>query len=219
MTTTRIRTGSPRHTAPDWPIVAALLALSAIPLLGGIARLIGLSGNPAVTPENARFVAAPAPVVIHIVGATLFSMLGAFQFAPGLRRRFPRWHRASGRVLMASGLAVAASGVWMTYAYAIPPGLQGDLLYGFRLLIGSAMFVALVLSWAAILRRNVAMHRAWMLRAYAIGQGAGTQALILLPPTLLFGEIHGLPRDIWMIVAWVVNLMVAEWAIRRRQAR
>jgi hypothetical protein len=31
-------------------------------------------------------------------------------------------------------------------------------------------------------------HQAWMLRAYALGQGAGTQVLFLLPPQLLSGE-------------------------------
>lgn len=58
-----------------------------------------------------------------------------------------------------------------------------------------------------------------MLRGYAIGLGAGTQAVLMLPLTLLIGEIHGLLRDLLMILAWVVNLAVAEWAIRRHAAR
>ena len=28
-----------------------------------------------ITPENARFFAAPIPIVVHIVGATLYSVL------------------------------------------------------------------------------------------------------------------------------------------------
>lgn len=187
-------------------------------MAAGIARLIGLSSGQAITPDNARFFASPAPVVIHIISATIFSILGALQFAPAFRRRHPAWHRVAGRVLMVCGLASALSGLWMTQFYPLPPDLQGNLLYGFRLLIGSVMALALVRSWAAILRRDVAQHRAWMLRGYAIGLSAGTQVLVMLPLTLLFGESRGLTRDILMITAWIINLAVAEWAIRRPAA-
>ncbi|MBO0777354.1 MAG: DUF2306 domain-containing protein [Ktedonobacteraceae bacterium] len=47
------------------------------------------------------------------------------------------------------------------------------LLYGFRMLFGSAMVLSLVLGLVAILRRNVARHRAWIMRGYAIGPGRG----------------------------------------------
>ena len=39
------------------------------------------------------------------------------------------------------------------------------------------MALAIVLGLAAIRRRDIARHRAWMIRGYAIGLGAGTQAL------------------------------------------
>lgn len=44
---------------------------------------------------------------------------------------------------------------------------------------GSAMAVCLVLGFAAVRRRDVARHRAWTTRGYAIGMGAGTQAVTL----------------------------------------
>ena len=104
----------------------------------------------------------------------------------------------------------------MTQFYPIPPRLQGDLLYGVRLLVGSAMIVSIVLAWTAIMRRDIAQHSAWMIRGYALGQGAGTQVLVMLPWTLIYGEASGLTRDILMSAAWVINLVVAEWIIRRR---
>lgn len=209
-----------RRARGDWPIIAALLVLSAIPFIAGIARLIGLAGGAAVTPANARFFAAPLPVVLHIIGASLFSVLGAFQFAPGLRRRRPGWHRAIGRALAPSGVAAALSGLWMTVFYPLPPELQGPLLYVVRLLVGPAMALAIGLSIRAILRRDIARHRAWMIRAYALGQGAGTQALIMLPLALITGsDVRDLPRDLLMTAAWLINLAVAEWAIRRPARR
>ena len=55
-----------------------------------------------------------------------------------------------------------------------------------------------------------------MLRAYAIGMGAGTQALTLMAGTLIAGPPSELGRALLMGAAWVINLAVAEWIIRKR---
>ena len=153
-------------------------------------------------------------MVIHILSVSLFCIVGAFQFAPGFRRRKPTWHRVAGRLLVVAGLASGLSGLWMAQFYPLTPHLQGPLLYSVRLIVGSGMIMSIALSWAAILRRDVAQHRAWMIRGYAIGQGAGTQALIMLPWALMFGEPSWLIRDLLMSAAWVINLVVAEWIIQ-----
>jgi len=85
-----------------------------------------------------------------------------------LRRHHLTWHRRAGRVLTVAGLTVAGSALWMTLLYAPPPG-PGDLLYVLRLVFGSAMAACLVLGFTAIRRRDIASHRAWMIRAYATG--------------------------------------------------
>jgi len=54
-------------------------------------------------------------------------------------------------------------------------------------------------------------------RAYALGQGAGAQVLVLLPWMLISGESGGRVRDLLMTLSWAINLGVAEWIIRRRQ--
>jgi hypothetical protein len=65
-------------------------------------------------------------------------------------------------------------------------------------------------------RRDFVGHGAWMTRAYAIGVGAGTQALILIPQSIIFGSTDELSRAVFMGAAWVINLAVAEYIIRRR---
>jgi uncharacterized membrane protein len=165
-----------------------------------------------VTPDDARFFAAPVPIVVHIAGASVYSVLGAFQFSRGLRRRRRGWHRKAGWLLVPSGLAVALSGLWMTLFYP----LDGELLAAFRLLFGSAMAAAIVLGVAAVRRRDFARHGAWMMRAYAIGLGAGTQVLTLGSFVLLAGEPGELGTALLMASGWVINLAVAESVIRRR---
>jgi uncharacterized membrane protein YozB (DUF420 family) len=215
-------TAAPRRrmlTARDWRVPAMLLALSLVPTVAGIVRLTSLSAGAHVTPENARFVAAPMPVAIHVVAVTLYCLLGAFQFARGFRLRWPGWHRRIGRILAVSGLLAAVSGLWMAHFYSIPTSLQGPLLYGVRLVVGASMLAAIVLAWRSILRRDVAQHEAWMIRAYALGQGAGTQVLVFVPIALVSGDVFGLPRDLLMSLAWGINAVFAEWLIRRGRKR
>jgi len=103
----------------------------------------------------------------------------------------------------------------MTLFYPRPAD-DGALLYALRLLFGSAMVVSIVLGFTAIRRGDVKGHRAWMLRGYALGLGAGTQALTLAAGELIAGPPSELSRALLMGAAWVINLAVAEWAIRRR---
>ncbi len=199
-------------------LVAGLLVLSAIPLASGAFRLTQLAGGADITPANARFFASPLPVVLHIVAAAAYIVLGAFQFVTGFRRRMPGWHRRVGRLLVGAGLVVALSGLWMTQFYELPDH-DGVLLYVFRLLFGSLMALSIVLGFVAIRRREIARHRAWMMRGYALGLGAGTQPLTLLAGEVIAGPPDELSRALLMGAAWVINLAVAEWAIRKRPRR
>lgn len=202
----------------SWLIPAGLLALSFIPIAAGIFRLVQLGGAAAVTPENARFFAAPWPVVLHIASAMVFCVLGAFQFSANLRHRYPRWHRAAGRILVPAGLVAALAGLWMTQFYPTIEFDGGRVLYVIRLLAGSGMALCLCLGLAAIRSRDVPRHRAWMMRGYALGLGAGTQVLTHMPWYLAPG-IHGeLARTIFMAAGWAINLAVAEWFIARGRA-
>jgi uncharacterized membrane protein len=207
-----------RSSRSEWLVPAGLIALSVVPAVAGTVRLAELAGGAAISPANARFFAAPLPVVLHILVVIPFCILGAFQFAPGFRRRRRGWHRAAGRVLAPFGLVAALTGLWMAHFYPWPEA-DGELLYAFRLLFGSAMVVSILLALAAIRRRDFASHGAWMMRGYAIGMGAGTQVLTHLPWFLLVGTPGKLSRGLLMGAGWVINLAVAEWIIRRRPAR
>lgn len=206
----------PRRDVRGRLATAGLLLLTLVPAVAGSARLVELAGDPAVTPANARFVGSPVPVVVHVVAATVFCALGAFQLAPWFRRRHLGLHRRLGRVLVPAGVAAALSGLWMTVAYDLPAS-DGLLLNGFRLVVGTAMTAALVLGTAAVLRRDLRAHEAWMLRGYALGLGAGTQVLTHLP-WVVAGATPGVTtRAFLMLAGWLVNLAVAEAVVRRRR--
>ncbi|MCW2868534.1 MAG: hypothetical protein JWR20_2722 [Marmoricola sp.] len=199
-----------------WRVPTALIALTLVPLIAGALRVLELADGPVVLPDNPRIDASPEPVVFHIVAVSLFAILGALQFSAKLRRHHPNWHRRSGRLLVGAGLVVAGSGLWMTLAYPNAPG--GGSLWVVRLLVGTAMGASIVLAFAAIRRRNVTSHRAWMIRAYALAAGAGTQVLTQGISEPLFGT-GDLPKALAMTSGWIINITLAEWIIHRPSPR
>src|SRR5664279_3492301 len=76
-----------------WRVPLALVALATVPVIAGSLRLVDLSTGSAALPPNPRFSASPLPVVIHILSATVFAMLGALQFSARFRQRRRAWHR------------------------------------------------------------------------------------------------------------------------------
>jgi uncharacterized membrane protein len=209
-------TGSASRSTGRW-VPFALVALVVVPATAGSLRLVELAGGPHLLPADPGISASPVPVVVHIVCAVLYAVMGAFQFSTALRRRRPGWHRGAGRVLVVLGLAVALSALWMTLFYPREPG-TGELTFVFRLAFGSGMAASIILGFTAIRRGEVARHRAWMTRAYALALGAGTQVFTLGVGEPIFGTG---PRanGLLMGAAWVINLAVAEYVLRGPRIR
>ena len=203
-----------RKTQISWWEPVGLIFLSIIPLIFGALRLNELASGAEITPDNARFFASPSPVVIHIIASAVYALLGALQFVGRLWQRGSKWHRWVGRFLVPVGLLVGLSGVWMTVFYPRPEGAS-NLLYTFRLLFGTGMVLSIILGYLAILRKDVDQHLAWMTRAYALGLGAGTQVFTGMVGALIFGTPNEFQNALLNGAAWVINLAVAEWSIRK----
>jgi hypothetical protein len=204
----------------EWIILGVIFVYSFIPVVGGLIRVIELAGGPLIAPVNPRALLAPLPVILHILSSILFCIVGAFQFLPSIRRQRPLAHRVIGRLIAVAGCVSALSGLWMTHFYVFPEALQGAALYWVRMVLGTAMIGLIIWAVIAIRSRNVFQHSASMVRAYAIGQGASTQAVFGIAWIIAVGsEAMGPLREGLMIFAWVVNLLAAEIFIRAMQRR
>jgi hypothetical protein len=201
-----------------WLIPVGLILLALIPIVSGSLRLTQLGSGPELIPAQTRFTASPIPVIVHIVSATLFSVVGAFQFLPAPGQAGRSWHRMAGRVLVPAGFLVAFTGLWMATIYPHPVG-DGSALVVLRVVFGSYMVVSLVFAVRALTQHEYVVHGAWMTRAYALGVAAGTQAIALIPGAILFGSRNETSRAVAMGGAWLINLAVAEFVIRRRSHR
>ncbi|MFB8146708.1 DUF2306 domain-containing protein [Microbacterium sp. NPDC056003] len=189
------------------------MAFGLLPLLANAVRRLAEASGDAGSAASAAGGAGGVslPVMAHVVGATVFVVLGALQFSVSLRSRRPAWHRVAGRLAVVGSVLAAASGVWLAFA-ALED--DGTLLFAFRLVAAVGMGVFIALGVVAVLRRRLRRHRAWMIRAYAIGLGAATQLF-----TLGFGEALIGTGQVGVALlnagGWAINVAVAEWVIRR----
>ena len=219
MTTSSLGIRTSRGLSRDALIATGLISLALVPSVAGAFRLGEIAADAPATEANARFLEMPLPVALHIVGALVYSGIGAFQFLPALRSRHIGWHRFAGRYLLVpAGVVVAVSGLWMTAFYDVPP-IDGLGLQISRFAVGILMLAFLGLGVRAVLHHDIGAHRGWMIRAYALAMGAGTQVLTSAPFAILFGTPDEFWRLVQMDAGWLINVVVAEVIIRRGRRR
>ena len=119
---------------------------------------------------DAGFARHRALTLVHIIPASLFVCLAPLQFLAAIRRRYIRWHRWSGRVLLILGSIVGASALVMSYTMAIGGANETAATTLFAILF--LMFLGL--GFRSIRQNRVADHREWMTRAFGVALGVAT---------------------------------------------
>ena len=203
-----------RQRGAGWLLPAGLITFGLIPILANALRRVALAVGAAGS-SSGDGGGMSLPVILHVVGATVFVVLGALQFSAGFRRRRPSWHRIAGRVAILAALLAAGSGLWLAFATLSD---SSPLLFLFRLLAAAGLALCIILGFRAIRQRRLPRHRAWMIRAFAIGLGAATQVFTLGFGEAIFGKSE-LSVALLNGAGWAINLAVAEWLIRRTPRR
>lgn len=183
-----------------------------IPVLVAAVRLVQVPLG-ALPEDSLRLAVAPVALWLHALGGLSFGLLGPVQFARVLARRFGRWHRLAGRVFVLAGglMALGAVGMLVTVETLATPALTA-----MRWLGALALPLALALGIRAARGGQRAAHRAWMIRAFAIGMGPGAVAPVMLPLYFAFGQpLTGAAADMVQIVVWVAVVALAELVVRR----
>jgi uncharacterized membrane protein len=194
------------------PLVLALTICTVIPVMMAAARLVQIPLG-ALPEDSRRLASVPVAFFLHALAGVLFGVLGPLQFVRALCLRFGTLHRLAGRVFALAGAGLALSGLALLLQVQ---SIATGLLDAARGVFGLALIAVLVLGVAAARAHDMLRHRAWMIRAYAIGMGQGTVALVMFPIYLITGEPPmGLATDIVVVVMWLLNIALGEWVIRR----
>jgi uncharacterized membrane protein len=171
-------------------------------------------------PLDDLFAHYPILTLIHIVPGLLLMVLGPIQFSTSIRARHLRWHRWNGRIFVVTGLVVGVSALVMSLAM---PAIGGVKQAAATTLFGSFFLFALCRGYWHIRRREIALHREWMIRAFAVGLAVAT-----IRPIIGFffatSRLTGLtPHEFFGTAFWIgftVQLIVAEaWIHATRPGR
>ena len=190
-------------------ILWSLMTLLSLLIVLVVSRYLTLDPDVFFPEQRAIYLAHLTGLMVHVIGSMVALALGPFLFLSALRKKWPALHRWLGRVYLLGNLFGGVAGLYMsTYAYA------GDIArYGFATL-GLLWLAAGLMAYVRIRDGNVAEHRRWMIRNFALLL-AGVMLRLQLP---LLSQIMNFEAA-YQIVAWscwLPNLFVAEWMVRRR---
>ena len=184
----------------------------------GLLASIGVGASAAhylQEPYNPGFLDFPTVVALHVVLGGVYLALAPFQFVRRIRSRHLDYHRWAGRMLVSVGLVIGLSALFM--ALVIPQGGWPErVVIG---LFGSLFLFALIKGFLNIRAGRVALHREWMIRAFAVGLAIATARLFFFPALLItmadpsekrFGTLLVMS----LAVAFVLHAGVAELWIR-----
>ena len=191
-----------------WPV--AILSL----LIAAYGALFVARGEASFVGELAQsFRARPLLIFAHAAFGTLALLTGPFQFRRGLRNRRPRVHRVTGRMSVSSALGTGATGLVMAiFSFG---GANTHVAFGVLALLTMA---TTGMGLARILVGDVAGHRAWMLRSFALIFAGVTLRLELPFLVAAFGGDFAPAYQVVAWSSWVPNLAWAEWRVRRSRA-
>jgi len=150
-------------------------------------------------------------VLPHVIGGLLAILIGPLQFWSRIRREYIQVHSWSGRVyligVVVGGIAsfglAATSQVTLTYA----AGLAG---------LGLAWLTTAGMALAAVLHRNFALHRQWMIRSYVVTMAFVTFRVVedLLEAKGIGTKVDRLTLMSW--ACWAVPLLFTEVAFQAK---
>ena len=109
-------------------------------------------------------------LLIHTVAGLLATLLGPLQFIRRLRVRYPAMHRLTGKVYLIAVLVAATCALSLAVTVRIGEAYPWTShSYQVGLVIGAGLWlITAAIAYMAIRRRNVARHRAWMIRNYTV---------------------------------------------------
>lgn len=193
----------------------AVIFLALIGIAAAVRRTLVLvspareaANNPAASLDTG-FARRPALTLVHVLPGLLFMVLGPLQFVRRIRCQNLRLHRWCGRVFMAAGFVIGVSALFMSFQMAIGGANETAATTLFAIVFLFALTKALF----HIRRREVALHREWTIRAFAIGLAVATIRPIV-GAFFAFSRItHQTPREFFGIAFWIgftLHLLAAE---------
>ncbi len=137
----------------------------------------------------------------------LFMILGPLQFMPRIRVRHIQFHRWSGRVFIIAAYIIGLSSIVLSFIKQSIGGINEAVASVFFSIF---FLVCINLSLYYISRKQVPLHREWMIRAFSVGLAISTVRLIT---AFVFVFFKVLPQNFLGTAFWMgftLHAIVAE---------
>jgi hypothetical protein len=164
------------------------------------------------------FAAHPILIRIHIIPGLLFMLLAPLQFVKRLRTGYPQVHRFIGYIVLISGLIIGSTALIMGFIMAI-----GGITETLAVTVYGVLFlISLTKAYLHIIKREITLHRRWMIRAFAIGLAIATTRPVMI---LFFAtsSLTGLTvQQFFGMAFWIAftfHITIAEIWIRRTRGK
>ena len=153
----------------------------------------------------------PVPRMVHMVLGVIFVLIGPSQLVPGVRRAFPRLHRAIGWTCLLLSIPLIITGWLFAFKFTYTGLPEQVPTVTFTLIYVWLVYMAL----KNIRQGNVIKHREWMIRAFAMMMGISATRLWFyiflkasdVPSTRFFSSIFWLGLGVNLLIAEIwVNL-------------
>jgi hypothetical protein len=159
-------------------------------------------------------------LVGHILFATVISIAGALQLIPGIRSRFPAFHRWNGRLFVLAAFTQAITGIYLTVWVR---KLLGDTTQHVVSVLGAVLIIfCAVMALRFAMQRDFTTHRRWALRLFLVASASWFIRLGFAVTLVLLGPIgfdsttfSGPLVTFWSIAQYLLPLGVLElylWA-------
>jgi hypothetical protein len=193
-----------------------MFILVAIGIVMVIRRLMVLTGvmptnnKPGFSSFDQGFGKQSLITILHIVPGALFMISGPVQFMPRIRLRHIQFHRWSGRVFIIAAYTIGITSIVLSLIKR-PIGGTNEAVAS--IFFSIFFLVCISLSLHCILKKQVLLHREWMIRAFSVGLAISTVRLITVlaficfkvPPQNFLGTafwmgftLHAVVAEVWI---------------------
>ena len=159
-------------------------------------------------------------LVGHILFAAVINIAGALQLIPGIRNRFPAFHRWNGRLFVLAAFTQAITGIYLTLWVG---NLVGDTTQHVVAVLGALLLIfCAVMALRFAMQRDFTTHRRWALRLFLVASAALFIRVGFAVTLVLLGPIGfdsttftGSMVTFWSIAQYLLPLGVLElylWA-------
>ena len=201
MTSTR---GGKPLTVVGWGFAIFLIVVVLVFVAIRVTTDLPNLGEDVLPPEGAfdrRYAENPVLAYLHILPGIVYLIGAPFQVSTRFRERNLQRHRALGRVVLVSGAITGAFAI--VVGFVMPFGELAEATAS--MVFGLYFLVSLLLAYLAIRRRSIAVHRRWMIRAFAIGMAVGLIRIVIGA-----GEVFGIGiADSFGAAFWIAFVIMA----------